>query len=96
MKKQEERKLSGWKGAIIFCMMLLWGASACSWDKLYYADKPDPVKAITETFGTPLWVEGEPDGSEKLVYRIRDPMGWNYYHRYFIVKDGRVIGGGIE
>jgi hypothetical protein len=96
MKEDRRRKLFGWTGAMILYMTLLCGVSACSGDKLYYADKPDPVKAVTDTFGTPLWVEVQPDGSEKLVYRVRDPMGWNYYHRYFIVKNGKVIGGGIQ
>ena len=76
---------------------MLWcGVSACSPDKFYYADNLDPVKAITDTFGFPQWVEVQPDGTEKLVYRVRDPMGENDYHRYFIVKNGKVMGGGIE
>ncbi|HEX7534634.1 MAG TPA: hypothetical protein VF343_05210 [Syntrophales bacterium] len=82
--------------AILIFMMLLCGLSSCSWDKFYYADKPDPVKSITDTYGMPLWVEVQSDGSEKLVYRVHDPMGGNYYHRYFIVKNGKVIDGGIQ
>jgi hypothetical protein len=96
MEKYRRRRTFRRTGAIIFLIMLWCGISACSLDKLYYADKPDPVKAITDTFGSPLWVELQPDGAEKLVYRIRDPLGWNYYHRYFIVKDGKLIGGGIQ
>ncbi|MGZ3648183.1 MAG: hypothetical protein ACXU9G_04035, partial [Syntrophales bacterium] len=53
--------------AILVFMTLLCGLSACSWDKLYYANDPDPVKSITNTLGTPLWVEMQSDGSEKLV-----------------------------
>jgi hypothetical protein len=96
MEKYRQRRTFRRTGAIIFLIMLWCGISACSLDKLYYADKPAPVKAITDTFGSPLWVELQPDGAEKLVYRIRDPLGWNYYHRYFIVKDGKLIGGGIQ
>jgi len=93
---QGKRKSSKWKVAMILFEMLLCCMSACSLDKLYYADKPDPIRAITETFGTPLWVEGQSDGSEKLIYLVRDPMGPDCYRRYFIVKDGKVMGGGIE
>jgi len=94
--KKIARKLLARITAILILMMLLCGVSACSWDKFYYAGDPDPVKAVTDTFGTPLWVEVQPDGSEKLVYRVPDPMGWSYYHRYFIVKNGKVTGGGIQ
>jgi hypothetical protein len=82
--------------AILLFMTLLCGLSACSLDKLYYAKDSDPVRSITNTLGTPLWVEVQSDGSEKLVYRVHDPMDGNYYRRYFIVKDGKVIDGGIQ
>lgn len=96
MKRYTRRRACGRAGIVILLIMLWCGVSACSLDKLYYADQPDPVKAITDTFGSPLWIEAQPDGAEKLVYRVHDPMGWNYYQRYFIVKDGKVIGGGIR
>ena len=96
MKTLWEKKFCRSKRAMILCAILLCCASACSLDKLYYANAPDPVGAITETFGAPVWVELQPDGSEKLVYLIHDPMGWNYYRRYFILKDGKVTAGGIE
>jgi hypothetical protein len=96
MEKYGLRKAFGRAGTIIFLIMLWCGVSACALDKLYYADKPDPVKAITDTYGAPLWVEVQPNGAEKLVYRVPDPMGGNYYHRYFIIENGKVIGGGIQ
>ena len=82
--------------AILLFMMLLCGLSACSLDKLYYANDPNPVRSMTNNLGTPLWVEMRSDGSEKLVYRVHDPMGGNYYLRYLIIKDGKVIDGGIQ
>ncbi len=94
--KKNAGKLFARIAAVFLSMILLCGLAACSWDKFYYADKPDPAKSITDTFGTPLWVELQSDGSEKLVYLVPDPMGGNYYHRYFIVKDGKVIDGGIQ
>lgn len=94
--KKIARELFARLVVIFVFMMLVCGVSACSWDKFYYAGDPDPVKSITDTLGAPLWVEVQPDGSEKLVYLIRDPLGWNYYHRYFIVKNGKVIDGGIQ
>lgn len=93
MERYWQKRALGLTGAFI---MLWCGVSACSPDKFYYADNLDPVKAITDTFGFPQWVEMQPDGTEKLVYRVRDPMGENDYHRYFIVKNGKVMGGGIE
>ena len=96
MERYQRRRAVGGTGIFIFIFMLWCGVSACSLDKLYYADNLDPVKAITDTYGSPLWVEVQPDGAEKLVYRVRDPMGGNYHHRYFIVKNGKVIGGGIQ
>ena len=96
MKKNGAGKLFARLTAILIFMMLLYGLSACSWDKFYYASDPDPVKSITNTFGIPLWVEVQPDGGEKLIYLVHDPTGLGYYHRYFVVRNGRVIGGGIQ
>jgi len=91
-----QRKALGRAGIIISLIMFGCGVFACSLDKFYYADKPDPVKAITDNYGPPLWVEVQQNGAEKLVYRIRDPMGGNDYRRYFIIENGKVIGGGIQ
>jgi len=96
MEKYTQRKALGRAGIIISLIMLGCGVFACSLDNLYYADKPDPVKAITDNYGPPLRVELQPDGAEKLVYRVRDPMGGNDYRRYFIIENGKVIGGGIQ
>jgi len=96
MEKCIRRKAFRWEGKIILLIILWCGVYACSLDKFYYEGQTEPVKAITDTFGSPLWVEVQPDGAEKLVYRVHDPLGWNYYQRYFIIKDGKVIGGGIR
>jgi len=96
MEKYTQRKALGRASTIVSLIMLWCGVFACSLDKLYYADKPDPVKALTDTYGTPLWVEVQPNGAEKLVYRVRDPMGGNDYRRYFIIENGKVISGGIQ
>lgn len=96
MESYRRRRAIGLTGTIILFIIVWCGVSACSPDKLYYADSSDPLNAITDTFGSPQWVEVQPDGAEKLVYRVRDPMGGNDYYRYFIIKNGKVIGGGIK
>ena len=96
MEKYRPRKAFRRACTAILLIMLWCGVSACSLDKLYYADKSDPVKAITDTYGAPLWVEVQPNGAEKLVYRVHDSMGGNDHRRYFIIEKGKVIGGGIQ
>ncbi len=95
MVRHRQKRAVALAGLIIF-FFVLWGISACSPDKLYYEDRLNPVTDIINTFGPPQWVKVQPDGAEKLIYRVHDSMGGNDYHRYFIIKDGKVIGGGIE
>ncbi|HUH66853.1 MAG TPA: hypothetical protein VLZ07_10510 [Syntrophales bacterium] len=94
--KQNKKELGKRKYVVVLLIVLLCIVSACSLDRFYYANDRDPVGTIVRTFGDPLWVEAQQDGAEKLVYILRDPMDMIYYHRYFIVKDGKVTGGGIE
>jgi hypothetical protein len=76
--------------AVAGCILVF----SCSGDRIYFAHKQDPVAAIERIYGEPLWVENRADGSQKMVYRIRDPMSSGYLQRYFIIKDGKVIDGG--
>jgi hypothetical protein len=67
---------------------------ACSGDRTYFANKPDPIGTLTSIYGQPHRVESRADGSEKWVYRVRSPMSSEYFDRFFIIKDGKVIDGG--
>ncbi len=84
------------KATAVFLAFGILFLASCSGDRFYYAGKADPVGDITKTYGQPLWVESRADGSEKWVYRVHDPMGPGYLSRYFIIKDGRVIDGGVQ
>jgi len=75
------------------CLLLL---ASCSGDRLYYANKQNPVEDITKTFGEPLGVEVMANGSEKILYLVPDHAGPGYHIRYFIIRDGKVVGGGIR
>lgn len=84
------------KSAAVFfagCLLLL---ASCSGDRLYYANKQNPVDEITKTFGEPLGVEVLANGSEKILYLVPDHAGPGYHIRYFIIRDGKVVGGGIR
>ncbi len=75
------------------CLLLL---ASCSGDRLYYANKQNPVDDIRKSFGEPLAVESLSDGSEKIIYLVHDPMRSGYSVRYFIIRDGKVVGGGVR
>jgi hypothetical protein len=77
----------------VSCLLLL---TSCSGDRLYYANKQNPVDDMRKTFGEPLVVESLADGSEKFIYLVPDPVRPGYLVRYFIIRDGKVIGGGIR
>ena len=79
----------------IFASCLLLFAS-CSGDRLYYTNKKDPVEDIRKSFGEPLAVESLADGSDRIMYLVHDPMGSGYSVRYFIIRDGKVVGGGVR
>jgi len=81
--------------AFVFMGCLLFLAS-CSADRLYYSSKQNPVDEITKTFGEPVGVEILANGSEKIIYLVPDHMGSDYHIRYFIIRDGKVVGGGIR
>ncbi|HPL64798.1 MAG TPA: hypothetical protein PK587_13630 [Syntrophales bacterium] len=76
--------------AITCCLSII----ACSGDVKYFANKPDPIGTLTGIYGQPYRVEGRADGSEKWVYRVKSPLSSGYYDRFFIIRDGKVIGGG--
>ncbi len=78
---------------VLVCGSLI--LASCSGDRIYYANKPNPTEAIKQTYGEPLYIKMRTDGSEKWVYRVPDPMATGYIERYFIIKDGKVIGGGV-
>jgi hypothetical protein len=75
------------------CLLLLF---SCSGDRLYYSNKQNPVNDIRKSFGEPLAVESLADGSERIMYLVHDPMGSGYSVRYFIIRDGKVVGGGVR
>jgi hypothetical protein len=75
------------------CLLIL---ASCSGDRLYYANKQNPVDEITKTFGEPFGVEIMRNGSEKIIYLVPDHLGPGYHIRYFIIRDGKVVGGGIR
>jgi hypothetical protein len=75
------------------CLLLL---VSCAGDRLYYANKQNPVDDIRKSFGEPVSVESLADGSEKIMYLVHDPMGSGYSVRYFIIRDGKVVGGGVR
>jgi hypothetical protein len=84
---------------------------SCSADRAYYARDQNPVDSIQKTYGEPDRIDTLRDGSERMVYYLRDPlskhvspadvgsvrdMDRGYFQRYFIIKDGKVIGGGVR
>jgi hypothetical protein len=85
---------------------------SCSLDRAYYARYPNPVDAIQKSYGEPDRIDTLRDGSERMIYYMRDPLNKHVYpaeagfgnrdmdrgslQRYFIIKDGKVIGGGIR
>jgi len=82
---------------------------SCSADRAYYEHDPNPVASIQKTYGEPDRIDTLRDGSERMIYYTRDPLGkhvypveagsvmdHSYLQRYFIIKDGKVIGGGTR
>ena len=85
---------------------------SCSADRAYYARDQNPVDTIQKTYGEPDRIDTLRDGSERMIYYMRDPFSKHvspadvgsanrdmdrvYLQRYFIIKDGKVIGGGIR
>jgi hypothetical protein len=89
MKKSENMTF-----LVLACSALLF--ASCSGDRIYYANRPDPVGEIVKTYGQPQRVESRADGSEKMIFYVHDPMGSGYLERYFIIKDGKVVDGGVR
>jgi hypothetical protein len=64
----------------------------CSPDSWYYSNHKTTVEDLTKTWGQPNRTVSMADGTEAYIYKQHDNCTKN---RYFIVKDGMVVDGGL-
>ena len=84
---------------VLLAAGLAWGpavpAGAGLADRLYFENYPTTTEDIVKVWGRPIKRLEQPDGSEVLVFAY-GYAGGIYENRYFVVKDGRVIDGGLN
>jgi hypothetical protein len=64
--------------------------------KLYYQRQDLMVSELDRVWGKPLAVQKIANGMENRIYEIRNPYPENMKYRYFLSKDGKVVGSGIS
>ncbi len=71
------------------------GSALAFGDQAYYANHPTSLDDLSKVWGQPVTQVSLDDGSRILVFD-RHANGFPYDNRYFIIRDGRVVGGGMD
>ena len=82
-------------GVVVLMTAVFWGGlilGGCVGDKAYYSRNQTTVEELQETWGYPHRIWPGEDGAEIHLYSAHDQY---FDNRYFIVKDGIVIDGGV-
>jgi hypothetical protein len=64
--------------------------------KLYYERNDLMVNELDRVWGKPLAVQKIANGMENRVYEIANPYPASMKYRYFLSKNGKVVGSGIS
>lgn len=64
--------------------------------KLYYQRHNLMVSELDKVWGKPLAVQKIANGMENRIYEISRPYPSSMKYRYFLSKDGKVVGSGIS
>ncbi len=71
------------------------GAAFAFGDESYFANHPTSVDELTKVWGQPLQVVQSDDGAQVLVFD-KHANNMPYENRYFVVRDGQVVDGGMN
>ena len=80
----------------LFCLMgIMMSLNGCgaTGDSVYYANHPTQGDALAAKFGPPIKKIKKDDGREIWVFAGLEE---EYSNRYFVIKDGMVVDGGVE
>jgi hypothetical protein len=85
-------KAAGLVVLVVAILVLGLGLPGCIGDKAYYSRHQTTVEDLQRTWGYPYTIGPWQDGAEVYIYPGNDEY---FQNRYFIIKDGVVIDGGV-
>ncbi len=77
--------------AIALLALILLGGCAIN-DRSYYQSNPATEEDVVRIWGEPVSVQDRSDGTRLLIFKT----GMYSSKRFFVIKDGRVVDGGLR